>query len=357
MINPDGQSGFFIFTQILIMQKILIIRLSSIGDIIQCMSVVTGLKNKFPDAQIHWIARADMASLVQIDPRIDKIWEFDRKEGFGGVIKLGFQLKKEKYDYIYDAHSNIRSNILKAILCPFSICNLFKKNRLVTRHKDRIKRLLLFQFRINLLPKPFKALDSFRRPLHKWDVHEFNTPFHDWHFPGQVESKIQKLVLSQLPENAKWITLVPSAAWALKRWPVEYWQKLVQLKPDYHFVVLGGPSDDFCEDIRSVAPERVINLAGKTSLMESFCTIWHSPYVISGDTGFLHAADLFQKPGLAIIGPTAFGFPSNPAMKVMEIDLPCRPCTKDGSTKCRLKEKRKCIMDITPHIVATAIDY
>ena len=334
------------------MQKILIIRLSSIGDIIQCMSVVTGLKNKFPDAEIHWIARADMASLVKIDPRIDKIWEFDRKAGFGGIIKLGNRLKQEKYDYIYDAHSNIRSNILKLILCPLSLCNLFKKTKLVTRHKDRLKRLLLFKLGINLLPKPFKALDSFRRPLHKWNVTEFNTPFADWHFPEAVETKIEALVLSQIPAGTKWVTLVPSAAWELKRWPVEYWQKLIQLKPDHHFVILGGPSDHFCEDIRSVAPERVINLAGRTSLMESFCTVWHSPFVISGDTGFLHAADLFQKPGLAIIGPTAFGFPSNPHMKVMEVDLPCRPCTKDGSVKCKLKEERKCILDIAPKIVA-----
>jgi len=337
--------------------KILIIRLSSIGDIIQCMSVITGLKNKFPQAEIHWVVRADMQSLVQIDPRIDKLWAFDRKEGFGGVFKLGNKLKNEQFDLIYDAHSNIRSNILKLVLCPFGLCNLFTRNKLVTRHKDRLKRLLLFKFGVNLLPNPFRALASFQTPLKKWDVSEFNTPFTDWQFPRETEEKIEQLVLKQLPENQKWVTLVPSAAWALKRWPVKYWQELVILRPDLHFVVLGGPGDNFCEEIRSAAPERVINLAGKTSLMESFCAVWHSPYVISGDTGFLHAGDLFQKPGQAIIGPTAFGYPSNPKMKIMEVDLPCRPCTKDGSTKCKIKEDRKCLMDITPRLVARHIDF
>ncbi|MBS2096807.1 glycosyltransferase family 9 protein [Carboxylicivirga linearis] len=338
------------------MDKILIIRLSSIGDIIQCMSVVTGIRNKYPNAEIHWVVRSDMASLVKIDPRIDKLWEFDRKEGFSGVFKLGAKLKKEKYDLIYDAHSNIRSNILKLVLCPFGICNLLKKNKLVTRHKDRLKRLLLFKFGINLLPNPFKALDSFRKPIQsKWDINDINTPFSNWKFPDNVQSKIEQLVLNQIPGNQKWITLVPSAAWELKRWPVNYWQKLIELKPDLHFVILGGPTDTFCEEIRSVAPDRVINLAGKTSLMESFCTIWHSPFVISGDTGFLHAADLFQKPGLAIIGPTAFGYPSGDKIKVMEVDLPCRPCTKDGSTKCKLKEIKKCLTDLTPEILASNI--
>ncbi len=337
--------------------KILIIRLSSIGDIIQCMSVVSGLKKQFPEAELHWVVRADLAGLVKIDPRLDKIWEFDRKEGFGGMFKLGTKLRKENYNLIYDAHSNIRSNILKLILCPFGICNLFKRNRLVTRHKNRLKRFLLFTFGINLLPKPFKALDSFRKPIKKWGATEFNTPFSNWNFPRETEAKVSKLVLDQIPEGKNWVTLVPSAAWELKRWPVSYWQKLVMLRDDLHFVVLGGPDDIFCEEIKTIAPARVINMAGKTSLMDSFCIIWYSPYVISGDTGFLHAADLFQKKGQALIGPTAFGFTSNPKMKVMEVDLPCRPCTKDGNVKCKLKEKKKCMMGISPHLVADTINF
>lgn len=337
--------------------KILIIRLSSIGDIIQCMSVVTGIKNKFPDAEIHWIARADLASLVQIDPRIHKIWAFDRKEGIGGVFKLGAKLKKENFDLIYDAHSNIRSNILKLVLCPFGICNWFGKNKLVTRHKDRFKRILLFKFGINKLPNPFRALASFQQPLQAWNITDFDADYAGWLFPRETEAKVQQLVLDIIPAGQKWVTLVPSAAWELKRWPVSYWQQLVKLRTDLHFVVLGGPSDTFCEEIREAAPERVINLAGKTSLMESFCTVAHSSYVISGDTGFLHAADLFHKKGQALIGPTAFGFPTGKSMRIMEVDLPCRPCTKDGNVKCKLKEQKKCMMDITPTKVAEAIQF
>ena len=337
--------------------KILIIRLSSIGDIIQCMSVVTGLKNKFPAAELHWVARADLASLPKIDPRINKIWAFDRKEGFTGIFKLGSQLRKEKYNLIYDAHSNIRSNILKLILCPLGLCHLFTKNRLLTRRKNRFNRLLLFKLGINLLPKPFKALDSFRQPIKKWGVTAFDTPFDKWNFPHASEEKVRNLVLDKIPRGRNWITLVPSAAWELKRWPVDYWQELVRLREDLHFVVLGGSDDTFCETLKSVAPDRVINLAGKTSLMESFCAVWHSPYVISGDTGFLHAADLFQKDGQALIGPTAFGFPSNTRMKVMEVNLPCRPCTKDGNVTCKLKEEKKCMTDISPQAVADTIKF
>ena len=88
------------------------------------------------------------------------------------------------------------------------------------------------------------------------------------------------------------VTLVPSANWEMKRWPVAYWKALVALLPEYRFVILAGPKDTFCEEIRSAAPERVINLAGKTSLMESSYIVLRSNLVISADTGFMHAADL-----------------------------------------------------------------
>lgn len=320
------------------------------------MSVVGGLKTRLPEAEIHWVIRADMAPLLKIDPRIDKIWEFDRKEGFKGLLRLGTLLQKEKYHLIYDAHSNLRSTVLKFLLCPLTLCNLFHKNKLVTRHKNRIKRLLLFKLGINLLPKPFKAQESFRFPLRKkWNIEAFDEPFAQWTFPKEVESKVAHEILNKIPKEKKWVILVPSAAWELKRWPENHWKKLVELRKDLYFVVLGGPNDTFCENIQSVAPERVLNLAGKTSLIESFCAVQHAPFVISGDTGFLHAADLFQKPGIALIGPTAFGYPSGRQMMVLEIDLPCRPCTKDGNTHCKLKEIKKCLVDIRPETVAENI--
>ena len=329
------------------MKKILIIRLSSIGDIIQCMSVTGGFKNHHPDCEIHWIVRKDLASLLKIDPRIDKLIAFDRKDGIGGLIKLARALKKEGYSHVYDAHSNIRSNILKTIICPFGT-----GSKLITRRKNRIKRMLLFSFRINLLPKPFRAFESFRNPVKKWNISNFYTEHNNWIFPKDTEEKCSELIKDQ---PAKTITLVPSAAWELKRWPVTYWQKLIELLPDFHFNILAGPTDHFCQEIADIAPERVLNLAGKTSLLESFCITAQSKYVVSGDTGFLHAADLFNVPGCAIIGPTAFGYPTGEKMKIFDLELPCQPCSKHGNTKCKLKEVKKCLVDIKPEQIVEEI--
>ena len=100
------------------MTKFLIIRFSSIGDIIQCMGIIGGIRERFADVEFHWITRKDMVGTLSMDGRIDKIWAFDKETGLAGLLKMAADLRKEHFDYIYDAHSNIRSNILKLIVSP-----------------------------------------------------------------------------------------------------------------------------------------------------------------------------------------------------------------------------------------------
>ena len=328
------------------MAKFLIIRFSSIGDIIQCMNVVNGIKNHFPDAEIHWIARKDMGSFLNMDKRIDRVWGFDKKTGLKGLLRVAKELKAEKFDYIYDAHSNIRSNILKAVLLP-PFYSLFPRGPHYTlRGKERWKRFLLFKLGINKFDKPFRGIISYRKPLAKWGITNFESDYSDWCFPEEYKEHFARTF------TPKTITLVPSANWEMKRWPVSHWQQVIQRMPEYRFIILAGPTDTFCETIKAIAPERVNNLAGQTSLLESCYLVKQSHLVISGDTGFLHAADLFHTPSIALMGPTAFGFPTGKEAEVMGVNLPCRPCTKDGRGKCKQPVWQKCMVDITPQTVA-----
>lgn len=329
------------------MPKFLIIRFSSIGDIIQCLGIISGIREHFPDADIHWITRKDMAPILEMDRRINKIWGFDKATGLKGLLHMTKELRKEHYDYIYDAHSNIRSNILKFILSPLPS----HKPYILLRNKKRWKRFLLFQLGINHFEWPFKGVESFRSPLKKWGICRFPETTQAWRFPKTFSAKWDSAI------NRNSVTLVPSANWKMKRWPVQHWQKLIDLLPEYQFVILGGPKDSFCEDIKKKAPERVTNLAGQTSLSEACYLIYRSNIVVSADTGFLHAADLFRRPVLALIGPTAFGFPSGPTAETIEIDLSCRPCSKDGRGKCKQELYQKCMTDITPERVARRIRY
>jgi heptosyltransferase-2 len=337
-------------------KKFLIIRFSSIGDIIQCMTVVDGILNHYPDAEIHWIARKDMSSFLAMDQRIHKVWPFERAKGFKGLLAQAKELKKEKFDYVYDAHSNIRSIILKTVLVPRWKRWFGAGPKFTMRSKDRIKRILLFTFRIDRFPMPFKGMISFRKPLEKWGITDYSKINSDWFFPVELKEKMQEQVFSQLKgEQKKLITLVPSAAWPMKRWPVTHWQKLIELLPDYHFMILAGPTDDFCDDIESAAADRVMNLKGKTNLLESCYLVQKSNVVISGDTGFLHAADKFNVKALGMMGPSAFGYTTGEQIKILEVDLKCRPCSKDGSGECSQAVYQKCMVDITPDWVAKEV--
>lgn len=328
-------------------KKFLIIRLSSIGDIIQCMPSIDAIKNKYPDSEIHWFARKDMSSFLAMDKRIDKIWGFDRKDGLNGIIKQAKELKKENYDFVYDAHSNIRSNILKIYLLPFLRRLRNKKPLYTLRSKERFKRILLFKFGVNKFPKPFKGMESYLNPLKKLGLEDFSRHYNDWQFPEEYSNKFNKILSDQ-----KTICLVPSANWEMKRWPVSHWSKLIRELKDYKFNILAGPDDSFCKEIEQVDKNRVTNLAGKTSLLESCYIVSKSHLVISADTGFMHAADLFNTKCIALIGPTAFGYPTGGNVEVMEVPLSCRPCTKDGRGKCKQSVWQKCMVDITAQEVA-----
>lgn len=327
------------------MSKFLIIRFSSIGDIIQCMDVVNGIRNHFPGAEIHWLARGDMAGFLGMDERIGRVWAFDRETGLKGLLRMARALRREKFDYVYDAHSNIRSNVVKAVVLP-PWRWLTGRPKYVLRRKDRWKRFLLFQLRINRFEWPFRGVISYRKPLEKWGITNFERGKATWRFPAGMEERFGEILAGET------VTLVPSANWEMKRWPVGHWQALVRLLEGYRFVVLGGPKDTFCEEIRAAAPERVVNLAGKTTLLESCYVVKASRVVVSGDTGLLHAADMFGTRAIALIGPTAFGFPTGKQVEVAAVPLKCRPCTKDGHGRCRQEKWQRCMVDILPEEVA-----
>lgn len=323
-------------------KKVLIIRFSSFGDIVQCASVVELISQYHPNAQIDWVTRSDFNALVGLNEKVKKTWVVNKKDGMRGLLKLAFTLRAEKYDHIYDAHNNLRSSILAILLRA----RLFNHPRWLVRSKDRLKRIFLFSFRINFFPKPFKGVESFCAPLRKWGITKKTSLTVKWKFPESVVAKIDDL---ELP--SEFISLVPSAAWEMKRWPLDHFKKLITLMPETSFVVLGGKEDTFCEELYAIAPKRVINLAGKLSLIESCRLVEISPLVISADTGLLHVADTLGVKGISLMGPTAFGFTYSEKIKTMEVDLECRPCTKDGRGACTQDIYQKCMVDITPERV------
>jgi ADP-heptose:LPS heptosyltransferase len=322
------------------MNKYLIVRFSSFGDIAQALPSAHLIRENDPDAEIHWLTRSDFYNFVKCSTAVDRIWAIKKSDGAKGLFQLLKRLHAEKFTHIYDAHNNLRSTLTRFYL------KLLKPNlKVVIRSKSRWKRLLLFRFRLNFFPKPYVGALSFLAPLKKW----FSTVSFPNSFSLETDSTAMVLPKPFPLHNA--IVLAPSATWDLKKWPVSHWQSLIKLLPERYFVILGGDKDTFCQEIAAVAKDRVLNCAGLFSWEQSTQMISLSHIVVSGDTGILHVADVLKKRAIALLGPTAFGFPSQPTTLVAEVDLACRPCTKDGRGHCHNKEYQKCMRDIRPEQV------
>ncbi|MGZ3771567.1 MAG: glycosyltransferase family 9 protein [Bdellovibrio sp.] len=316
----------------------------------QTLSVPSALKHAFSHSEIHWVTRKDMTPLLKGHPAIAKAWDFDRKSGVLGLIRLAFSLRKETFTHIYDAHNNMRSRILVWILRPFGFINLGPK--FIRRSIRRWKRFLLFQFRINTFEMPFSGQRDLLEPLTPWGVSKTLPPSPQLFVSEDSKKKAQEIAGSFLGS----IALAPSAAHFLKRWPKNYWSELISLLPGLKFILLGGPEDSFIEDIEQADPQRVLNLAGKCSLGVSASLVAHSSVLVSNDTWLLHAGEQLGVKTVALMGPAPFGFPSRETTSIMELDLPCRPCSKHGQGPCVNKTKyHQCLVDITPQQVAIKI--
>lgn len=331
--------------------KILIIRFSSFGDVLQTLSVAGRLAQSFPQSKIHWVTRDEYVPLISSHPQVRKVWSLKKGAGLQELWKLAGQLEAEGFTHVYDAHNNLRSRVLSWRLNGVLCWRLWTgKVKFLRRSIYRWKRFLLFRFRKNLFPKPFSGQFALLEPLQKWGVPLLAPDVPQLFLDADAVHKLK----GRFGDKAV-VSVAASAAFPLKRWPLEHWKELIKLVPDTVFVLLGGPEDKFLEELVSVDPKRVINMAGKLSLLESAFVVAASRALVSNDTGLMHVAEQLGKPCLALMGPAPFGFPSRPKTQIFETDLTCRPCSKHGQGPCVNQEFQKCLRDIKPDAVARSL--
>jgi ADP-heptose:LPS heptosyltransferase len=331
--------------------KILLIRFSSFGDVLQTLSVAGRLGESWPQAEIHWVTRGEYAPMIETHPKVKKVWTLPKGAGFWDVWRLGGELRQQNFTHIYDAHNNLRSRIL-----GWRLNGIFGwrklKHKFLRRPIYRGRRFLLFNFRWNTFPKPFSGQGALLAPLKAWNlpVEAPNVP--QLSLPVTAAEAAHNI----LPQGWNdYVTLAPSAAFELKRWPLEYWSELIRKEPSTRFVILGGPEDTFLEKLVEIDPSRVCNLAGRLSLESSAQVVAMSKALVSNDTGLMHVAEQRGVPCLALMGPAPFGFPSRPLTKIFELDLPCRPCSKHGQGPCVNPSFHQCLRGISPEQVSAAL--
>ena len=310
--------------------KFLIIRFSSIGDIVLTSPVVRCLKRQFPEAEIHYLTKKRNADLLAASPYIDKIQLLDHS--LGETISL---LKKEKYDFIIDLHNNLRSLNVKLRL----------RTKSFSFHKLNIHKFLLTSMKINTLPNGH-IVDRNLATVSHFNVVNDGKGL-DYFIPLEDE-----LFVNELPEAFKkgYIALVLAGTYTTKKMPVEKYRSLLT-NSHYQFVLLGGKNEQpMATTILGWKTGNVLDFTGQLGINKSASLIKNARLVISNDTGLMHIAAAYHKKILSVWGNTVPEFGMSPYMagagsEILEVkELSCRPCSKLGYHECP-KKHFKCMYD------------
>jgi ADP-heptose:LPS heptosyltransferase len=326
--------------------KFLIIRFSSIGDIVLTTPVVRCLKTQVVTAEVHFLTRQSFAPIFTANPYIDKMHYL--QDDLEQVIE---QLKQEDFDYVIDLHHNIRTLKVKKALGKQSFSFI----------KLNVEKWLLTAFKWNIMPD-VHIVDRYMETVEEFGVKNDEKGL-DYFIPDNEHVKEQDIPASHL---AGYIGLVIGGAHNTKKYPLHKWKALcTQL--DHPVILLGGKEDRAAgEEIAAVDPVKVYNACGKFSLNESADLTRRAKMIVTNDTGLMHVAAAFKKPVISLWGNTVPAFGMYPYYGTDEVheeivstavsksgnketvstakdydvieinDLSCRPCSKIGYSKCPL---------------------
>jgi ADP-heptose:LPS heptosyltransferase len=298
--------------------KFLIIRFSSIGDIVLTTPVVRCLKQQMPAAEIHYLTKKNFQGIITTNPYVDKVWAMERH-----LKEVLLDLQNQNFDYIIDLHGNLRTAQVK--------WNIGAKS--LTFDKINFQKWLMVQLKINHLPKRH-IVERYLDTVASLGVTNDGVGL-DYFIPPKDEVAVG--------DFGNYIALVIGAAHSTKRLPKEKIIALCQ-KIQQPILLLGGKDElETGREIAQKAGQHVINTCGQYNLNQSASIVRQAELVITHDTGLMHIAAAFQKKIISIWGNTIPEFGMYPYYKKENLvsntnievkNLGCRPCSKIGFDQC-----------------------
>tara|TARA_B100000965_G_scaffold110281_1_gene91071 strand:- start:446 stop:1453 length:1008 start_codon:yes stop_codon:yes gene_type:complete len=327
-------------------KKILVIRFSSIGDIVLTTSFLRTIKIKYNNPEIHFLTLDKFSSILHLQPDINRIIELSSGSTIKNLFELNKYIKLSNYDIIYDLHGSIRSRVSTIGLSEITL----------RVSKPRVLRFLLFQLHLNLFPKDYSAIIMYHKCIGDYD--KLTIP----KTKLQVSSTELQSMRSFLEDNGvsdKFIVMVPGAAWPQKQWHTNKYVNLIneiEIKTKKLIVMLGTINDKVCAKISS-RNNNVIDLSGKTDIRQAMAIISLAETVFGSDTGLLHIAEALDKKVTMILGPTSKETGGGVSLKDsinIETNVWCRPCSQNGKQKC-YRSSQYCMDFISPNEVASSV--
>jgi ADP-heptose:LPS heptosyltransferase len=323
--------------------KILVIRFSSIGDIVLTFHALRCLKEKHPNAEVHFLTKSTYKELLLASTFHDKTLFFD-----GDLKQTKGEIRKENYSHIIDLHNNLRTRLLTVGISGVQLKRLVKLNW---------KKWLLTRLKKNKLPNKHvvdRYIDAFTDLDVKSD-HK-NTAFF---VPNTFEIELNRYDL----RKKSFLAIAMGAQYRTKKFPVASLIEVIE-SYDLPIVLLGGHTEQVDgKKIQAAFPQKkMYNLCGELSLLASASILSQAKTVLTNDTGLMHIAAMFDVPIVSIWGNTVPAFGMSPyrpgnekSVKIHEVvGLNCRPCSKIGYQECP-KGHFKCMEKQDLSAIATDI--
>jgi lipopolysaccharide heptosyltransferase II len=338
--------------------KTLIIRFSSVGDIVLASLLVRTLRQRFPKIHIDFLVKSEYADLIRYNPHVNGVIEFPTGGSVSDLLHLRRAIRRNRYDLIIDIHDSIRSRLLS-----------FATGRTVRVNKRKIPRWLLVHWKRDLYASFGGAPSVAERYIET--VKALGVQNDGGGLELQVPAEVQERVAAMLRERGilpdrQVIGVCPSAKHENKMWLKERFAETAASLARRHgaHLLLFGSADEapLCGEITAMVEKacptaRPMNLAGALSLVESAAAMDHCSVVITNDSGLMHVAAARKRKIVALFGPTVrqFGFfPFGTVSTVIEHPtLPCRPCTHIGLPECPQGHFR-CMRELASETVLNA---
>jgi heptosyltransferase I len=355
--------------------KILLIKLSAVGDVVHTIPVLNKLRRRYPAAQIDWLVTPPIAELLRHHPAITNVIEFAREEWqspwrltpFANYARLAASLRATGYDLVVDMHGQLRTALLTlATGAPVRVG--FDRPRpevwsasdrefppLARKHAWQGAREGSWLAYTHHIPVPTLDVHAVDRYLNVGPILGLDDGAADFSFPipAAASARIEQLLRGHGIAATQLLVLAPGTVWETKHWGSGKFAEVARhfMQKGFAATLIGSRRERaVCAEVAQLAPGAV-NFAGETSLSELAALIRRSTICVTNDSGPMHLAVALGRPVASVFGPTDAIWigPYRRENAVLQANLPCSPCYLRQLSRC--PHGHACMHDVSARAV------